>query len=137
MWVERPRRVPHRVPQNFLTGHADSDSASSTPVVNHLPHRGARPTRRNGTTGASRRQVAGSARQNFWRFRDRGGSPCGRTGQKFWLGPKGLPSPELDPAQPRWEALIIERRNGVVRMERDELSSFVIAVHEVRRELGR
>jgi hypothetical protein len=55
----------------------------------------------------------------------------------FWLGPKGLPSPELDPAQLRWEALIIERRNGVVRMERDELSSFVIAVHEVRRELGR
>jgi hypothetical protein len=100
------------------------------PVVNRLPPAGTRPARRNGTTGASRRQVAESARQNFWRFRDRGGSPCGRTGQKFWFGPKGLPSPELDPAQPRWEALIIERRSGVVRMERGELSSFVIAVHE-------
>ena len=131
MWVERPRRVP----QNFLTGHADSDSAWSTPVVNHLPHRGARPTRRNGTTGASRRQVAGSARQNFWRCRDRC-SPWGPTRQNFWLGPKGLPSPELDPAQLRWEALIMRttqwrRSHGTRRTE------FVIAVHEVRRELGR
>jgi hypothetical protein len=57
--------------------------------------------------------------------------PGGRTRQKFWLGPKGLPSPELDPAQPRWESLIIERRNGVVRMERGELRSVAIAVHEV------
>ena len=39
------------------------------------------------TTGAPRRQVAGSARNKFWRFPDRSRSPYGRTRQKFLLGP--------------------------------------------------
>ena len=46
-------------------------------------------------TGTPRRQVADSARNNFWRSPDRSRSPCGRTRQKFLLGP-GLPSPGLD-----------------------------------------
>jgi hypothetical protein len=62
--------------------------------------------RRAGTTGASRRQVAGSAHKNFWRCRDRWGSPCGRTPPEVLVRPNGHPSPELDPAQLRWKSLL-------------------------------
>jgi hypothetical protein len=49
------------------------------------------------STGAPRRQVAGSAHNNFWRCRDRWGSPRVPSPPEVLARPKGLPSPELDP----------------------------------------
>jgi len=71
-----PQRLPHRLPENLPTEHAGPLRlvvGIVNPCVEPWPSSPActRSTRRTGTTGASRRQVAGSARKNFWRFRDR------------------------------------------------------------------
>ena len=65
-------------------------SALSTPYVEPSPSSSecTRSTRRARTTGASLRQVHGSAHKNFWRLRDRSRSPCGRTRQNYLLGPR-------------------------------------------------
>jgi hypothetical protein len=68
------------------------------------------------TTCAPRRQVAGSARNKFWRLRDR---PRRRANPPELLArPRGLPSPGLDPARCRWSLSVMRTTQGRVAPQR-------------------
>jgi hypothetical protein len=70
------------------------------------------------STGAPRCQVAGSAHNNFWRCRDRWGSPRVASPPEVLARPKGCPLRNLTLARLPVGGAGIERRMGAVRTDR-------------------